>query len=99
MVEAFTWIDGERLVRFGPGVLQEAPGLLEQRGFGGYALLTTERAELFGADLAAGAAAVVHVPDGAVPEAAASVRAAVDRRPVVAFGGGRVVDVGKAIAG
>ncbi len=99
MSGSFTWIDGERLVRFGSGVLQEAPGLLEQRGLGGYALLTTERAELFGAGLAAGAAAVVHVPAGSVPEAAASVRAAVDRRPVVAFGGGRVVDVGKAIAG
>jgi alcohol dehydrogenase class IV len=99
MSGAFTWIDGERLVRFGSGVLAEATGLLAERGFDGYALLTTERAEPFGAGLAAEAAAVVHVPGGSVPEAAAAVRAAVDRRPVVAFGGGRVVDVGKAIAG
>ena len=39
------------------------------------------------------------MPGGSVPEAAAAVRAAVDRRPVVTLGGGRVVDVGKAIAG
>jgi alcohol dehydrogenase class IV len=96
---SFTWIDGERLVRFGAGVLTDAQELLAQRGFAGYALLTTERAESFGAGLASGAAAVAHVPGGPVPEAAAAVRAAVDRRPVVAFGGGRVVDVGKAIAG
>lgn len=99
MVEAFTWIDGERLVRFGTGVLGEAPELLARRGFEGYALLTTERAETFGAGLASGAASVAHVPSGSVPDAAAAVRAAVDRRPVVTFGGGRVVDVGKAIAG
>jgi alcohol dehydrogenase class IV len=99
MVESFTWIDGERLVRFGTGVLGEAPELLARRGFDGYALLTTERAETFGAGLASGAASVAHVPSGSVPDAAAAVRAAVDRRPVVTFGGGRVVDVGKAIAG
>lgn len=99
MSGSFTWIDGERLVRFGSGVLDEAPELLARRGFEGYALLTTERAETFGAGLASGAASIAYVPGGSVPDAAAAVRAAVDRRPVVTFGGGRVVDVGKAIAG
>ena len=44
-MDDFTWIDGERLVRFGTGVLADAPKLLEQRDFDGYVLLTTERAE------------------------------------------------------
>jgi alcohol dehydrogenase class IV len=95
----FTFRDGERLIRFAPGALAEAPELLGQRGFDGYALLTTPRAEPDGPELVAGADAVLHVPSGGVPEAAAAVRAAVAGRPLVAFGGGRVVDAAKAIAG
>jgi alcohol dehydrogenase class IV len=45
------------------------------------------------------AAAVLHVPGGAVPEAAAAVRGGVEGRPLVALGGGRVIDSAKAIAG
>jgi alcohol dehydrogenase class IV len=41
---------------------------------------------------------VLDVPPGTVPEAAAAVRAGVGARPVVALGGGRVVDSAKAIA-
>ena len=37
----FTWIDGERLIRFGAAALDDAPALLAGRGFEGYALLTT----------------------------------------------------------
>ena len=99
MSESFTWADGERLIRFGEGALADAPGLLAGRGFDGYALLTTERAESDAPDLVAGAARVAHVPSGPVPEAAASVREAVDGNPLVAFGGGRVIDAAKAIAG
>jgi alcohol dehydrogenase class IV len=98
-VEAFTWIDGERLIRFGPGAVDEAPGLLAQRGFEGYALLSTERAQGSAPKLVAEAEVVLDVPSGPVPEAAAAVRAGVGGRPVVALGGGRVVDVAKAIAG
>lgn len=98
-VGAFTWIDGERLIRFGAGVLSEAPQLLAQRGFDGYALLTTERAKGDAAALIDGAAAVSYVPRGPVPDAAAAVLPDVEGRPVVALGGGRVVDVAKAIAG
>lgn len=98
-VEPFTFADGERLIRFGEGALAEAPALLAERGFDGYALLTTERARAAGAALVAGAARVLHVPAGAVPEAAAAIRAGVDGRPLVALGGGRVADVAKAIAG
>jgi alcohol dehydrogenase class IV len=42
---------------------------------------------------------VRHVPSGPVPEAAAAVRSGVEGRPIVALGGGRVVDSAKAIAG
>jgi maleylacetate reductase len=41
----------------------------------------------------------MNVPSGPVPEAAAAVRSGVEGRPVVALGGGRVVDSAKAIAG
>jgi maleylacetate reductase len=96
-VDAFTWIDGERLIRYGSGTLGEAPDLLAARGFGDFALLTTERAVADAPALAAAAAAVLYVPPGQVPEAAAAVRAEVGGRPVVALGGGRVVDTAKAI--
>jgi alcohol dehydrogenase class IV len=99
MSGAFTWIDGERLVRFGAGVLDEVPGLLAQRGFAGYALLTTERAEATALQLVGDAGVVLHVPPGSVPDGAAAVLPGVRDRPVVALGGGRVVDVAKAVAG
>ena len=99
MSENFTWADGERLIRFGKGALADAPGLLGGRGFDGYALLTTERAESDAPELVAGAAHVAHVPSGPVPEAAASVRGEVSGKPLVALGGGRVIDAAKAIAG
>ena len=99
MAENFTWLDGERVIRFGEGALAEAPGLLDARGFAGYSLLTTERAESEAGALAANAARVAHVPSGPVPEAAAAVREDVRGSPLVAFGGGRVIDSAKAIAG
>ena len=99
MGESFTWVDGERLIRFGEGALAEAPALLEQRGFDGYVLLTTERAAGLSQALVDGAAGVVHVPAGKVDEVSAGLRDEVGGRPLVALGGGRVVDSAKAIAG
>jgi alcohol dehydrogenase class IV len=95
----FSWHDGERLIRFGPGALADAPRLLQQRGFEGYALLTTERAAKDAPDILGGAGVVLEVPPGAVPDAAGSVRSDVDERPLVALGGGRVIDSAKAIGG
>ncbi len=95
----FTWIDGERLIRFGSSALDEAGDLLDQRGFEGYALLTTERALQAAPALGERAAVLLHVPSGGVPEAAAAVRDRVGGRPLVALGGGRVIDSAKAIAG
>jgi alcohol dehydrogenase class IV len=88
----FTWVDGERLIRFG----ETDPGeLLRSRGFDGYALLTTERCR--DNSLADGAGAVVLVRPGPVPEVSAAARPEVGGRPVVALGGGRVIDSAKAI--
>jgi len=98
MTISFTWIDAERLVRFGPGALEEAPRLLAERGFEGYALLTTARARTSATAIVRGAAVVLDVPGGGVPEAAAYVRRQAGSRPLVALGGGRVIDSAKAVA-
>ena len=96
---AFTWIDGERLIRYGQGAGAEAVDILAGRGFNDFALLTTERAESELPALRDAAAVVLHVPSGPVPEAAAAVRDEVGDRPMVAFGGGRVIDAAKGIGG
>jgi alcohol dehydrogenase class IV len=70
---------------------------LRSRGFEVYALLTTPRAREQAPALAEAAGAVLEVPPGTVPDAAAAVRERVGGRPVVALGGGRVVDSAKAI--
>jgi alcohol dehydrogenase class IV len=94
----FTWRDGERTIVFGNGVLGRSPELLGKHGFGSYELLSTTRALADAPpELAANAGGVHEVAPGAVPEAAAQI---VDGAPgdLVALGGGRVVDVGKAVA-
>lgn len=87
----FTFRDGERVVRFGPLSAEPLPPE--------YVLLTTSRAEAQAPAVAQAAAASLHVPAGPVPEAAAAVRQQVGGRPLVALGGGRVIDAAKAIAG
>jgi alcohol dehydrogenase class IV len=93
-VSPFRWQDGERLIRFGRGALAEATELL----LDGYTLLTTERALTQAPDLAEPAAAVHHVPAGRVDAVSAQLRADVTGELLVALGGGRVVDVAKALA-
>jgi maleylacetate reductase len=95
----FTWVDGERLIRFGDAGLSELGGLLAGRGFDHYVLLTTERARAEVPAVHDAADLVLNVPPGPVPDAAASVRGRVEGRPLVALGGGRVIDSAKAIAG
>lgn len=95
MGEAFTWRDGERLIRFGGGVLTQAGELLDEHGFEDYVLLTTPRAE----SVAPRAGEIVHVPAGKVDEISAELLPRVEGRPLVAVGGGRVIDTAKAIAG
>ncbi len=90
--------DGERTIRFGEGSAAEAAELLSQSGFQEYALLTTERAS-GSLPLEDGATQVVHVPPGRVDEISAALLADVVQAPLVALGGGRVIDTAKAIAG
>jgi alcohol dehydrogenase class IV len=88
----FTWVDGERLIRFGE---PDAAELLRSRGFESYALLTSERFREH--PLADAADVVALVGAGPVPEVSAAARPEVGGRPVVALGGGRVIDSAKAI--
>lgn len=92
----FDWLDGERSIHFGRGRLDEAVELL---GGPGYVLLATERSAAAAPEVADAAAAVHHVPGGLVDELAAELMETIgwDRR-LVALGGGRVIDVGKALA-
>ena len=94
MADEFTWQDGERTIRFGRGTVASAGELLGE----GYAVLTTPRAERSAPDVVAAARAVHHVPGGRVDELAAQLRATVSGELLVALGGGRVIDVAKALA-
>ena len=92
--EPFRWEDGDRVIRFGRGAIADVPAEIGE----GYALLTTPRGRER-ADPLAGAAAAVHdVPPGRVDEIAAGLRGAVRADTLVALGGGRVIDVAKALA-
>jgi maleylacetate reductase len=95
----FTFRDGSRTIRFAAGAVGEAAALVDQAGFADWVLLTTERARAdVPDDLLSAAAEAIDVPEGPVPDIAAAVRDQVGGRPVVAFGGGRVVDAAKALA-
>jgi alcohol dehydrogenase class IV len=92
----FTWEDGERTIRFGRSAIADAPQLLGEN----YTLVTTERAQAAAPDVVARAHAVHHVGPGLVDELAAELHGTVgDAALIVALGGGRVVDVAKALAG
>jgi alcohol dehydrogenase class IV len=85
------------VLRAGAGALADAPALLAERGFDRFTLLCTARSQRLAEPLLARAAAVVHVPQGGVPDAAAAIVDRLPGVPVVAFGGGRVIDVAKAV--
>jgi alcohol dehydrogenase class IV len=92
------WEEADRLVRFGATALAGAPDLLAERGFADFVLLSTKRSRGDAPALADAAVECLDVEPGPVPEAAAAVRGRVRGRPVVALGGGRVIDAAKAIA-
>jgi alcohol dehydrogenase class IV len=96
MAESFTMRDGERTIRFGEGVAAEAPDLLRQGGFGDFVLLTTARAA---GSVPLEPSSRVHVPPGLVDELSATLLPDAGDQPLVALGGGRVIDTAKAIAG
>src|SRR5438270_7673971 len=95
MTASFSWQDGERVIRFGRGALGDAPALLGD----GYTLVTTERAAADAPGVAASAGRVLHVGPGRVDDLAAALLDHLDAAPLlVALGGGRVIDVAKALA-
>jgi len=106
----FVWRDAGRTVVFRRGGVAAAVEVLAENGFAEFELLSTERALTEeGADRLAESASRVHeVAHGQVPAAAGALMDAlappshaeegVQVRPLVALGGGRVVDVAKAVA-
>jgi len=73
--------------------------MLAEGGFAEYALLTTPRAESALPAISEAAGEAVRVPAGKVDEVSAELFSRVPERPLVALGGGRVIDTAKAIAG
>src|SRR4051794_13691301 len=94
MSETFRHVDRDQTIVFGAGALDQAADLIGD----GYTLLTTARASAPAPGLAERAAHVVHVPGGPVDGVAADLRADVTGERLVALGGGRVIDVAKALA-
>lgn len=87
-------VDAERTIVFGAEAL-EAIGEFAADGF---TLLTTARAAWSAPAVADRAGTVVEVPDGLVEDVAGDLRGRVDGSLLVALGGGRVIDVAKALA-
>jgi alcohol dehydrogenase class IV len=95
----FVWRDAGRTVLFGEGNLREASRLLAEQGIGTFELLGSRRTLEQAGELAAEAAGSHEVPSGQVPAiAAALLDDAGSAKQLVALGGGRVIDVAKAIA-
>src|SRR5438270_653950 len=96
--EPFTWRDGERTVAFGRGRLADAVDLIGGVSGDEYTLLTTSRCAALAPEVVSAAGTVHEVAPGRVDEVAGELRTAVDGELLVALGGGRVVDVAKALA-
>ncbi len=90
----FTWRDGERLVVFGRGRTDDLAEIVREP----FVLLTTPRAAARLPALERQAESVHHVVPGHVDRLAAALRGAVRGGLLVAVGGGRVIDVAKALA-
>ena len=93
----FIWRDAGRTVVFRRHGIAQAPQLLREHGFEGFALLATERSLAGAPSLREAAASVHEVAPGQVPELGAALLDRVGDGPLVALGGGRVIDVAKAI--
>ena len=93
--DPFSWRDGERTIVFGRG---SAAGAVETVGGPGFTLLTSERCRDLIPGAAEAAADVQLVALGRVDELAGELRERVRGERLVALGGGRVIDVAKALA-
>ncbi len=108
MSRDFTWRDAGRTVVFRRGGVGAAVEVLREHGVEDFELLSTERALAGAGELAEAASGVHFVAPGQVPAAAAALLDALSpprnagkgagARPLAALGGGRVIDVAKAIA-
>jgi alcohol dehydrogenase class IV len=92
-MESFDWRDGERMIHFGRGRAAEAVDLV---GGPGFVLVTTGRGRAALPALADAAATVLDVRPGLVDEIAGELLDTSGDR-FVALGGGRVIDVAKAL--
>lgn len=90
----FRHVDHGRTIVFGPGAVEAAADLIGE----GYTLLTTPRAAEAVPALVAHAGARVDVRSGLVDDIATELRGQVPGDRYVALGGGRVIDVAKALA-
>jgi alcohol dehydrogenase class IV len=108
LIADFTWRDAGRTVVFRRGGVGAAVEVLREQGVEEFELLSTPRALGEAGALAEAAQGVHEVQAGQVPAAAAALLDALSpphdaskgarARPLVALGGGRVVDVAKAVA-
>lgn len=102
--EDFVWKDGDRLIAFGRSALASLPAFLRAAQMEEYALLSTDRAldhfgsiAIGGGAVVAAAARTAIVRPGGVAEIAGELLDQTDGLPIVAVGGGRVIDTAKAI--
>ncbi|MEA2160194.1 MAG: maleylacetate reductase [Solirubrobacteraceae bacterium] len=94
MSEAFRHVESDRTIVFGPAALTSSTELIGES----YTLLSTPRAAASAPEVLERAATMIEVPAGQVDVVAAQLRAAVTGSRLVALGGGRVIDVAKALA-
>ena len=94
MSEAFRHVESDRTMVFGPAALASSAELIGE----GYTMLSTPRAAASAPEVRERAAAVIDVPAGQVDVVAAELRATMAGSRLVALGGGRVIDVAKALA-
>jgi maleylacetate reductase len=94
MSEAFRHVDSARTIVFGPAALAGSAELIGE----GYTLLSTPRAAASAPEVLERAATMIEVPGGQVDVVAAQLRGTVTGSRLVALGGGRVIDVAKALA-
>jgi alcohol dehydrogenase class IV len=100
---SFVWRDAGRVVVFRDAGVSDAPQVLAEHGMEPFELLTTARHLGSAQELVAAAAAVHEIPPAADPATGVTVSAAelLDKatgQSLVAMGGGRIVDIAKAIA-
>jgi alcohol dehydrogenase class IV len=94
MSDAFRHAESARTIVFGPAALAASKDLIGE----GYTLLSTPRAAASAPGVLERAAMMIEVPAGQVDMVAAELRSMVTGSRLVALGGGRVVDVAKALA-